>query len=89
MESGSQVIAIVDGGELTGNPFDEALEDILVGEKPDHCVSVLNIDIPAGEVVLYDPSFGDIPLTVTLSKFLDAWADSGYRYVEISNKPRT
>ncbi len=85
--AGKQVLVIVDGGELIGNPFDEIVEDILQGERADHCVVVLNCDIDKDEIMLFDPSFGDVPLTVHVSKFMEAWADSQCYYVAIGKKP--
>lgn len=76
LDEGKQVMAAVDGGELIGNPVEERLEDVLVGGIVDHCVVVLSADIPADEVILFDPAFGEIPLTVTIAHFLDAWNDS-------------
>lgn len=86
LNSEKQVLAIVDGGELVGNPFDEMIEDVLIGEIADHCVVVLNCDLDSDEIMLYDPAFGDIPLSVSVTKFMDAWADSRYHYVEIGKK---
>ncbi len=76
LDEGKQVMAAVDGGELIGDPVEERLEDVLVGGIVDHCVVVLSADIPADEVILFDPAFGEIPLTVTIAHFLDAWNDS-------------
>lgn len=76
LDEGKQVMAAVDGGELIGNPVEERLEDVLVGGIVDHCVVVLSADIPTDEVILFDPAFGEIPLTVTIAHFLDAWNDS-------------
>ena len=81
LDRGEQVMAAVDGGELIGNPVEERLEDILVGGIVDHCVVVLSADIPADEVILFDPAFGEIPLTVTIAHFLDAWNDSNNHMV--------
>ena len=86
IDSDKQVLAIVDGGELVGNPFDEMIEDVLIGEIADHCVVVLNCDINGNEIMLYDPAFGDIPLSVSVSKFVDAWSDSHCHYIEIGKK---
>ena len=86
LDIGEQALAVVDGGELIGNPFDEAIEDILQGERADHCVVVLNCDRNNEEIMLFDPAFGDVPLTVTISKFMDAWADSHNHYVTIGRK---
>lgn len=83
---GKQVIVAVDGGELIGNPFEEALEDILVGGIADHCVVVLHYDKAEGKVMLFNPAFGDIPLTVSLETFLDAWEDSGFYTIEVGRK---
>lgn len=81
IEEGKRVIAAVDGGELIGDPMEERLEDVLVGGVVDHCVVVLSASIQGDEVVLFDPAFGPVPLTVTIAHFLDAWADSNYHCV--------
>lgn len=86
IDAGRQILVAVDGGELIGNPFEEKLEDALVGEIADHCVVVLNYDAEEDKVMLFDPAFGDIPLTVSSGTFLDAWADSGNHTIEISNR---
>ena len=85
LDEGKQVMAAVDGGELIGNPVEERLEDVLVGGIVDHCVIVLSADILADEVILFDPAFGEIPLTVTIAHFLDAWEDSGYHGIIINH----
>lgn len=85
--AGKQVLVAVDGGELIGNPFEEKLEDVLVGGIADHCVAVLNYDGEEGKVILFDPAFGDIPLTVSGETFLDAWEDSGNFTIEVSSSP--
>lgn len=84
IDGGRQVMAAVDGGELIGDPLEERLEDVLVGGVVDHCVVVLSVSVPDDEVVLYDPAFGEIPLTVSIAHFLDAWEDSNYHCVLIS-----
>lgn len=76
LDDGKQVLVAVDGGELIGDPVEERLEDVLVGGIVDHCVVILSADIQANEVTLFDPAFGEIPLTVTFAHFLDAWNDS-------------
>ena len=85
--AGKQVLVAVDGGELIGNPFEEKLEDALVGGIADHCVAVLNYDNEEDKVMLFDPAFGDIPLTVSGETFLDAWEDSGNFTIEVSSSP--
>ena len=83
-DAGKQVLVAVDGGELIGNPFEERLEDALVGGIADHCVVVLNYDEEENKVMLFNPAFGDIPLTVSTETFLDAWEDSGNYTIEVS-----
>ena len=85
IDEGKQVIAAVDGGELIGDPLEERIEDVFVGKIVDHCVVVLSASVPNDEVALYDPSFGPIPLTVSIAHFLDAWEDSNYHCVLVSN----
>ena len=84
VEAGKQVLVAVDGGELIGNPFEERLEDALVGGIADHCVVILNYDEEENKVILFNPAFGDIPLTVSTETFLDAWEDSGNYTIEVS-----
>lgn len=84
IDAGKQILVAVDGGELVGNPFEEELEDALVGGIADHCVVVLNYDEIENKVMLFNPAFGDIPLTVSTETFIDAWDDSGRYMVTIS-----
>ena len=86
IDAGKQILVAVDGGELIGNPFEEKLEDALVGGIADHCVVVLNYDDEDNKVMLFNPAFGDIPLTVSTETFLDAWEDSGNYTIEISKQ---
>lgn len=82
LEEGRQVIIAVDGGELTGNPLEEGIEDTFGCQVSDHCVVVLAVE--DNTVTLYDPAFGTMPLTVNKEHLIDAWADSGRYYVIIS-----
>lgn len=86
IDAGKQILVAVDGGELIGNPFEEKLEDMLVGGIADHCVVVLNYDADEDKVMLFNPAFGDIPLTVSSETFLDAWSDSDNYTIEISKQ---
>lgn len=86
IDAGKQILVAVDGGELIGNPFEEKLEDMLVGGIADHCVVVLNYDNDEDKVMLFNPAFGDIPLTVSSETFLDAWSDSDNYTIEISKQ---
>lgn len=77
LASGRQVIAAVDVGELDPDMAEyESLEDRIVGPRPDHCVVVLSCDLDDDEVVCYDPSAGDMPVSLSVGTFLDAWKDS-------------
>ena len=46
----------------------------------------LNYDEEEDKVMLFNPAFGDIPLTVSSETFLDAWEDSGNYTIEISKQ---
>ena len=85
IDEGKQVIAAVDGGELIGDPLEERIEDVFVGKIVDQCVVVLSVSVENDEVALYDPAFGPIPITVSIAHFLDAWEDSDYHCVFVSN----
>lgn len=85
IDEGKQVIAAVDGGELIGDPLEERIEDVFVGKIVDHCVAVLSVSVENDEVALYDPAFGPIPITVSIAHFLDAWEDSNYHCVLVSD----
>lgn len=76
LENGLEVLVMVDGGELIGDGEQEALEDEILGEIPDHTVVVLMADIEGDEIVLYDPASGEMPVSVTVKEFKDAWQDS-------------
>ena len=77
LSAGRQVIAAVDLGELDPLCAEyESLEDRIAGPRPDHCVVVLSCDQDSDEVVCYDPSSGEIPVSIPVSAFLDAWKDS-------------
>lgn len=86
LQSGQQVIAAVDGGELIGNPAEEIAEDIVAGGVVDHCVVVLSVDKEDNTIALYDPAIGVIPLRVSIDVFMDAWEDSNKYLVTIKSK---
>ncbi len=83
LEKGQAVLAIVDGGELTGDLVSEQLEDI-VAEKPDHVVVVNKVDDQ--QVHTYDPTTGFAGDIYNHSQFLNAWADSSYHLVIIAQE---
>lgn len=87
LSAGRQVIAAVDLGELDPSCAEyESLEDRIAGPRPDHCVVVLSCDHDCDEVVCYDPSCGDIPVSIPVSSFLDAWKDSENYMVTIGSR---
>lgn len=76
LEEGLEVLAMVDGGEISGDLDIEAMEDEIVGELPDHTVVVMMADRGEDEVMLYDPACGEMPVSVSVERFMDAWRDS-------------
>lgn len=88
LDRGAQVMVAVDGGELTGDPVEEAIEDAIVGGVADHCVIVLTCNPDENEICLYDPAYGDVPLTLSVERFNDAWHDSENYMVAVSARKR-
>lgn len=76
LDTGRQVIAMVDGGELASDSDMERIEDETIGEIPDHTVVVLMYDNASDEVVCYDPMHGTDPVCIPKQRFMNAWEDS-------------
>lgn len=85
LDEGNDIIAVVDGGELTGDRDAERLEDILVGEIPDHAVVVTAHDRQEATVEIYDPQSSNEHDTYPEEQFLDAWADSCNYLITVSS----
>ena len=80
-----EVIVAVDGGELLGDRAEEIVEDILIGEIPDHTVVVLSYDAINNNVTVYDPNSPNKEDTYPVEQFIDAWNDSKNYLVTINN----
>ena len=78
------VIVAVDGGELLGNRTDEKIEDILIGQIPDHTVVVLSLDEKSNTITLFDPNSSNAEDTYPIEQFKDAWNDSKNYLVAIT-----
>lgn len=76
LENREHIIAAVDGGELIGDKVAEALEDILIGEIPDHTVVVLACDKEKKRVTIFDPNSPNKEDIYSIEQFVDAWNDS-------------
>ena len=77
--TGRFVIAYVDGGELTGDLLLEKIEDLEIGEIPDHAVIVVSIDQKDSQTVtLFDISTVNEYDTYPIEQFTDSWADSKF-----------
>lgn len=78
LEMGYGVVAIVDSGEIWGEPDDQIYED----NQPDHFLVVTEIDFNNGTVTLADPGnpSGNASV-VPLAQFEDAWADSNFEMI--------
>ena len=84
------VIVAVDGGELLGNIADETIEDLLIGQIPDHTVVVLSLDEKSNTITLFDPNSSNAEETYPIEQFKDAWNDSKNYLVTItSNSMKT
>lgn len=80
------VIVAIDGGELIGNRAEERVEDIFMGENPDHTVVVLSYNAIDNTVTIYDPASPNHEDTYPLEQFEDAWNDSKNYLVTITFK---
>ena len=84
------VIVAVDGGELLGNRADETIEDLLIGQIPDHTVVILSLDEKSNKITLFDPNSSNVEETYPIEQFKDAWNDSKNYLVTItSNSMKT
>ena len=79
------VIVAVDGGELLGNRADETVEDLLVGQIPDHTVVILSLDEKKSTITIYDPDSSNAEDTYPIEQFKDAWNDSKNYLVTATN----
>ena len=79
------VIVAVDGGELLGSRADETVEDLLVGQIPDHTVVVLSLDKKSNTITLFDPNSLSAEDTYPIEQFKDAWNDSKNYLVTITS----
>ena len=90
LDDNEYVIVAVDGGELLGNRTDEKIEDVLIGQIPDHTVVVLSLDEKSNTITLFDPNSSNAEDTYQLEQFKDAWNDSKNYLVTItSNSMKT
>ena len=84
------VIVAVDGGELLGNRTDETIEDLLIGQIPDHTVVILSLDEKSNTITLFDPNSSSAEDTYQIEQFKDAWNDSkNYLLTITSNSMKT
>ncbi len=79
------VIVAVDGGELLGNRADEIIEDLVIGQIPDHTVVVLSLDEKSNTITLFDPNSSNADDTYPIEQFKDAWNDSKNYLVTITS----
>lgn len=86
LENREHIIAAVDGGELLGDKVAEALEDIMIGEIPDHTVVVLACDKKRNIVTIFDPNSPNKEDSYTIDQFMDAWNDSKNYLVTVTQK---
>lgn len=80
IDLGKEVIVAVDSGELYGNYLEEHIEDMFIGQIPDHSVVILSC---VDEIVCYDPIKGTHPVTVSEERFQDAWKDAEWFMVAV------
>lgn len=79
------VIVAVDSGELLGNKAEEIIEDLVIGQIPDHTVVVLSLNSNDDTITIYDPNSTNVEDTYTIRQFKDAWNDSKNYLVTATN----
>ena len=84
LDENDNVIVAVDGGELLGNRADETIEDLMIGQIPDHTVVVLSFDEKSNTITLFDPNSSNAEDTYPIEQFKDAWKDSKNYLVTIT-----
>lgn len=83
LSQGEKVIVAVDGGELTGNKTQECIEDMIVGQIPDHTVVVVSVD--EENIMIIDPNSINTSDSYPVDVFADAWRDSKNYLVTVSD----
>lgn len=86
LQSGKYLIAAIDGGELAGDIASETLEDMFIGEIPDHIVVVLKYDADSSQITIYDPNLTEEEYSCSVEQFQEAWNDSQNYLVTISKR---
>lgn len=86
LKANEHIIAAVDGGELTGDRIKEIMEDMMVGEIPDHTVVITAYDAERERITIYDPDSPNSEDTYPIDQFIDAWNDSKNYLVTINTK---
>jgi len=90
LKDDESVIVAVDGGELLGNKADEIIEDLVIGQIPDHTVVVLSLNPNNDTITIYDPNSSNAEDIYPIDRFKDAWNDSKNYLVTItSNSMKT
>lgn len=90
LKDDESVIVAVDGGELLGNRADEIIEDLVIGQIPDHTVVVLSLNPNNDTITIYDSNSSNVEDIYPLEQFKDAWNDSKNYLVTItSNNMKT
>lgn len=85
LANGHHLIAVIDGGELVGDTEQEAIEDALIGEIPDHAVVITAYNPSRKLISIYDPQTIPVLDEYSLSRFMGAWRDSR-RYLVLTHK---
>ena len=85
LQGNDYVIVAVDSGELLGNRTNEIIEDLLIGQIPDHTIVILSLDENSNTITLFDPNSSNAEDTYPIEQFKDAWNDSKNYLVTISS----
>lgn len=86
LNAGCSVIVAVDGNELLGNYEQEKIKDMAEGKTANHAIVVTGINEKEDYVEVHDPDSENSRDKYPLKQFMDAWDDSQYYMVSITER---
>lgn len=79
------VITVIDNTELNLPTHEARRQDLDFGEQPNHAIIIKSLNRKKKTIEILEPGVSDIPTTYPLNIFVEAWSDSAYYLVTVSN----
>ena len=86
LKAGCTVIVAVDGNELLGNYEQEKIKDSTEGKTANHAIVVTGVNEEENYVKVHDPDSQNSHDKYPLAQFMDAWDDSQYYLVSVTER---